>query len=75
MRKIFPHIIYAESLYEAVSGADAVILMTEWDEFKHIDIGLLAELVKEKIIIDARNLLDPKELKKFGFSYAMIGRS
>lgn len=75
MKKIFPHIIYAESLYEAVSGADAVILMTEWDEFKHIDIGLLAELVKEKIIIDARNLLDPKELKKFGFSYAMIGRS
>ena len=74
MRKIFPHITYAKTLYEAVAGVDAVIIMTEWDEFKHIDIGLLAELVKEKILVDARNLLDPEELKKFGFSYAMIGR-
>lgn len=74
MRKIFPDISYAKSLYEAVSGVDAVIIMTEWDEFKHIDIGLLAELVKEKILVDARNLLDPQELKRFGFSYAMMGR-
>lgn len=74
MKKIVPDIIYSHSLYEAVSGADAVIIMTEWDEFKYIDLGLLAELVKQKIVVDARNLLDPRELKKFGFSYSLIGR-
>ncbi len=74
MRKLFPDIIYVQSIYEAVSGADAIIIMTEWDEFKYIDLGVLAKLVKEKVIVDARNLLDPQELKKFGFSYAMIGR-
>ena len=67
MRKLFPDIVYVQSIYEAASGSDAVIIMTEWDEFKYIDLGLLAELVREKILVDARNLLDPQELKKFDF--------
>lgn len=74
MRKLFPDIEYARSLYDAAVGADAVIIMTEWDEFKNIDLELLAGLVKEKVIVDARNLLDPQQLRKFGFSYAMMGR-
>lgn len=74
MRRLFPEINYAHSLYEAASGADAIMILTEWDEFKYIDLGLLAGLVKEKIVVDARNLLDPQELKKFGFAYSMMGR-
>ncbi len=74
MKRIFPTITYAQSIYEAACGADAIIILTEWDEFKYIDLGLLAGLVKEKIIVDARNLLEPQDLKKFGFAYSMMGR-
>ena len=74
MQKIFPTISYFHSLYDALKGADAIIIMTEWDEFKFMDLGKIAELVHQRILVDARNLLDPMELKKYGFSYLMMGR-
>lgn len=74
MAKLFPTISYCNSTYEAASDAHAVIIMTEWDEFKYIDIALLSELMQNPILVDMRNLLDPAELQKHNFAYALMGR-
>ena len=74
MKKIFPDITYCNSAYESVSDADAIIIMTEWDEFKYLDVGLVAELVKSRVLVDSRNLLNKDELDKYHFNYSMMGR-
>jgi UDPglucose 6-dehydrogenase len=65
---------YAADPYEALVGADAVALMTEWSEFHLPDFTLMAELMKEKVIFDGRNIYDPADIKKNGFEYFGIGR-
>ena len=60
--------------YEAVSGADALALMTEWSEFHLPDFNRMADLMKGKVIFDGRNIYDPAELKRMGFKYFGIGR-
>lgn len=74
MHKLFPHISYENCPYDAARNAHAVIIMTEWDEFKEIDLERLGALMKSRILVDARNLLKPEDLRKYGFSYAMMGR-
>ena len=74
MQKLFPHISYENCPYDAAHNADAVIIMTEWDEFKEIDLERLGALMKSRILVDARNVLKPEDLRKYGFSYAMMGR-
>lgn len=75
MRKIFPAIGYADSVYEAVSNADAVIIITEWDEFKYIDLERIGMLMNKRVLVDVRNLLDPRELQRHNFKYALMGRA
>jgi UDPglucose 6-dehydrogenase len=67
-------IMYATDQYEALSGADAMALMTEWSEFHLPDFGRMGQLMNEKVIFDGRNIYDPAELKKLGFRYYGIGR-
>jgi UDPglucose 6-dehydrogenase len=59
---------------EAAEGADAVLLLTEWNEFRWLDYGRLLELMAHPAIVDARNLLDPHTLRQMGFAYEGIGR-
>jgi len=66
-------IFYAEDPYDAVKGADAVALMTEWSEFHLPDFKKMAKMMKNKVIFDGRNIYDPAELKKLGFDYFGIG--
>jgi UDPglucose 6-dehydrogenase len=65
---------YASDLYEALVNVDAVALMTEWSEFHLPDFNRMAELMKEKVIFDGRNIYDPTQLRKLGFTYFGIGR-
>lgn len=74
-KKIFKNIIYASSPYEAAKGADALTILTEWDEFKQIDLGKIKKYLKEPIIIDGRNIYDSCEMKNLGFIYKSIGRN
>jgi UDPglucose 6-dehydrogenase len=60
--------------YETIEGADAVALMTEWSEFHLPEFNRMAELMKNKVIFDGRNIYDPSELKRQGFTYFGIGR-
>ena len=67
-------IYYAEDPYDAVKGADALALMTEWPEFHLPDFGKMSELMKGIVIFDGRNIYDPVELRGKGFAYFGIGR-
>ncbi|MCX5925083.1 MAG: UDP-glucose/GDP-mannose dehydrogenase family protein [Candidatus Dependentiae bacterium] len=75
MKTELPNITYCTSIADAVTNADAVIVMTEWDEFKAMDLELIGSLLKTRILVDARNILDPSILHKHGFIFDNIGRS
>lgn len=66
---------YAETQYDALPGADALIIATEWNEFRTPDFDKIRELVKEQVIFDGRNVFDVEQIRKRGFHYESIGRS
>jgi UDPglucose 6-dehydrogenase len=65
---------YASDPYEAVKDTDALALMTEWPEFRIPDLPKMAEVMKQKVIFDGRNIYDPAEVRNAGFVYYGIGR-
>jgi UDPglucose 6-dehydrogenase len=65
---------YCSDPYDAVKGADALVLMTEWAEFHLPDFHKMAEIMRGKVIFDGRNIYDPAEIRKIGFEYFGIGR-
>ncbi len=73
-KKILEDIEYSDSIYEAVKNADAIILVTEWNEFLELDFEKIGSLMNSKIIVDGRNVYNKKELTSFGFKYLGIGR-
>jgi len=70
-----PGIIYTENAYEACTDADAVILMTEWNQYRALDLNRLAGLMRNHVFIDLRNVYTPKTVKAAGFQYIGVGRS
>jgi UDPglucose 6-dehydrogenase len=72
-KKEIPDITYCQDAYEAAQGADAVLLLTEWDEFKNLDWRRLGALVDRPLIIDGRNALSREEVAANGFHYIGIG--
>ncbi|MBU0943343.1 MAG: UDP-glucose/GDP-mannose dehydrogenase family protein [Proteobacteria bacterium] len=66
---------YTENAYEACTDADAVILMTEWNQYRALDLNRLAEIMRDQIFIDLRNVYTPKAVKAAGFQYIGVGRS
>jgi UDPglucose 6-dehydrogenase len=73
-RQIRPNLALTANAYECGAGCDAVVLMTEWNEFKQLDLRRLKNLMKSPIIVDARNVYEPEQLADLGFSYRGIGR-
>ncbi|REK85265.1 UDP-glucose/GDP-mannose dehydrogenase family protein [Streptomyces inhibens] len=73
-RRIFPTLGYADSALEAVRGADAVLHLTEWREFRELDPAALGDVVAERRILDGRNALDPELWRKAGWTYRALGR-
>ncbi|MBN2052426.1 UDP-glucose/GDP-mannose dehydrogenase family protein [Candidatus Woesearchaeota archaeon] len=67
-------VFFASNAYEAVEGADALIICTEWDEFREPDFERMKKLMKQHIIIDGRNLYEPEDIEKLGFKYKGVGR-
>jgi len=64
----------ATNVTEAVNGADAIVIMTEWNEFRSLDLAALGVLMKQRVVVDARNILDPEAARKAGFLYIGTGR-
>lgn len=65
---------YSNSVYEAAEGADALLILTDWDEFRSADYQLIRDLLRYPIIVDGRNLLDPKVMRALGVMYFSMGR-
>src|SRR5581483_9051241 len=75
-REIFrDRVSYHRSNYETLPGADALLIVTEWNEFRRPDFKRMHELMKSPIIFDGRNLYEPTVMKQEGFSYYPIGRA
>jgi UDPglucose 6-dehydrogenase len=73
-KKTLKDITYLENPYDTLKNADALVIMTEWDEFRDLDKEKIKSLLKNPNVIDGRNLYDPKEMKKLGFNYIGVGR-
>jgi UDPglucose 6-dehydrogenase len=65
---------YAASPMDAVTGADAVVVVTEWQEFRSPDFGELKRALRQPLLFDGRNLFDPREVRAAGLEYFGIGR-
>ncbi|MBV9049051.1 MAG: UDP-glucose/GDP-mannose dehydrogenase family protein [Solirubrobacterales bacterium] len=73
-RRLMPGVEFADSALDALRGADACIIVTEWPEFAELDWRAAAERMNRQLVIDGRNLLDPQSIKDAGFAYEGIGR-
>ena len=69
-----PHITYSKNALEAATDADLVIVMTEWNEFRQLDLADLKKHMKQPNIVDGRNIYHAEKAKEIGFSYVGVGR-
>ncbi|MCX7014984.1 MAG: UDP-glucose/GDP-mannose dehydrogenase family protein [Candidatus Sumerlaeota bacterium] len=73
-KELFPTVRYAQSAYEAADGADAAIVVTEWNEFKLLNLDKLRAAMRQPFLFDGRNIYPPERVRKAGFEYVSIGR-
>jgi UDPglucose 6-dehydrogenase len=73
-KPLFPTLTYCENAYEAAEGADALVIITEWNQFRKLELDRLYELLRQPLVIDLRNLYDPDKMAAAGFRYVSIGR-
>lgn len=73
-RRIRPHLDYVESIQEAISGADAVVVVTEWHQFRELDPAEVAGWARGRVVVDGRNCLDASDWRSAGWTYAGLGR-
>jgi len=73
-REVVPEAEYFDDPYEAVRGTDALLVLTPWNEFKQADLGRVADLMRQPVLLDGRNLYDPADVRRLGFRYAGVGR-
>lgn len=73
-KEIMPEVTYCEDAYEAAEGSDALVVVTDWNEFKHLDMARLKASMAEPVLIDGRNIYEPTKMQELGFAYRGIGR-
>lgn len=73
-KRLLKKVDYFSNPYEATRNADLLAIMTEWDEFRQIDFSKIKKSMKKLIVVDGRNLYDPKDMDKLGFEYLSMGR-
>ncbi len=74
MRDVLPDVTYCEGPYDAVDGADALVLVTEWEEFRALDLVRVKRAMRRPVVFDGRNLFDPRRMAEVGFIYKGVGR-
>jgi UDPglucose 6-dehydrogenase len=73
-RQLLDGVRFADDPYAAVEGADAVVIITEWDQFRALDLSRVAALMRGKTVVDLRNIYRPDEMRRHGFAYTSLGR-
>jgi UDPglucose 6-dehydrogenase len=74
MQAIVPDMEFTKDPYELAAGADALIVITEWNEFRHLDMVRIKTSMRRPVVIDGRNIYVPAEMREMGFTYRGIGR-
>jgi UDPglucose 6-dehydrogenase len=72
--KVLPDIAYAQGAYDAMTGADVAVIVTEWNEFRGLDVKRMKSTLKSPVIVDLRNVYEPDAMREAGFTYTCIGR-
>jgi len=73
-REVLPDVEYCSDTYEVADGSDALVILTEWNQFRKLDLSRLKELLSSPKVVDLRNIYDPAAMRKLGFEYVCIGR-
>ncbi len=74
VKKIFPEPTYCKNPYAVCKNAELLLVLTEWEEFKNLDLVKVKKILQRPYLIDCRNIYEPKRMKKLGFIYEGIGR-
>jgi UDPglucose 6-dehydrogenase len=73
-RKVLPEVEYALDEYAAAAGADCLVFMTEWNQFRALDLSRVRALMRQPKVADLRNIYDPERMRELGFEYVGVGR-
>jgi UDPglucose 6-dehydrogenase len=74
-KALLPEIEYRTSAYAVARGADALVVVTEWNEFRQLDLQKLKRSMRRPVVVDGRNIYDPERMRELGFVYRGIGRN
>jgi len=73
-RQVFENVDYRDDAYDVAEGADAVVVATEWNQFRNLDLERVRESMRNPVIVDMRNIYDPGRMRELGFTYDSVGR-
>ncbi len=74
-KPLLPDIAYADSAYTCAQGADALVIVTEWEQFRALDLARLKAIMARPVVVDLRNVYRPEDMARYGFAYHSVGRS
>ena len=74
-KKLMPQLEYCNDAYQAIDGADVLVLVTEWNEFRALDLARVKSLLRAPVVIDLRNIYQPQDMADAGLVYHSIGRT
>jgi UDPglucose 6-dehydrogenase len=74
-KQVLTDVTYCRGPYDCVDEADAVVIVTEWEQFRALDLGRVSDLMACPVIVDLRNVYRPEDMKKHGFAYTCVGRA
>jgi UDPglucose 6-dehydrogenase len=72
---VLKNVAYCENAYDCAEAADALVIVTEWEQFRGLDLERLRDLMACPVVVDLRNIYRPEEMYRHGFAYACVGRS
>jgi UDPglucose 6-dehydrogenase len=73
-KKVLKEVVFAKDMYDVAEDADALVLTTEWNEFRFLDWERVKALLRSPIVVDLRNIYDPVRMRARGFEYLCVGR-
>jgi UDPglucose 6-dehydrogenase len=73
-RRLLPKIELSDDAYDLAEGCDALVVVTDWNEFKNLDLARIRDAMRGNVVIDGRNIYEPEQMRELGFYYRGIGR-
>jgi UDPglucose 6-dehydrogenase len=74
-KQVLVNVTYSQGPYDCVEDADAVVILTEWEQFRALDLERIRDLMACPVMVDLRNVYRPEEMKRHGFAYCCVGRT